>query len=338
MMKKEDKYIISLLPKYFKNEAEKGEIKQITGWVEESEENRMVFDEIRDIWFAVASEKERENFDTEKAWKKYSAWIDEQQGNETGRGKFRRVAMSVLRYASVILITLLFSYLISFRNNEKSFETKPFIVEIPKGQTGNVTLYDGTVVMLNSGSRLVCDSYNSKTERRVSFTGEGYFKVTHNPDVPFFVDVKNISLKVYGTKFNVYAYDEDDFVKTTLINGKVGVILPGGKEYILKPEEMLVVNNKGNIKLKKVNSSESISWTKGYLKFKDETLEKISKYLERMYNVNVVFDSNELRSERFTGRINKRDHVNIILQKLQMTSDYLLRYKIKGDTIHIYKN
>jgi len=337
-MKKDDKYIISLLPKYFKNEAEKSEIKQITGWVEESEGNRMVFDEIRDVWFAMTSEKERESFDTEKAWEKYSAWIDEQHSRETGRGNLRKFVMSVLRYASVILITLLVSYLVLFRSNEKSFETKPFIVEIPKGQTGSVTLYDGTAVMLNSGSRLVCDSYKSKTERRVSFTGEGYFKVAHNPDVPFFVDVKNISLKVYGTEFNVYAYGEDDFVKTTLINGKVGVLLPDGKEYLLKPDEMLLVNSEESIKLKKVNPSESVSWMKGYYKFKDETIEEISKHIERMYNVDVVFDSKGLKSEKFTGRINKSEKINIVMQKLQMTSNFILRYKIKGDTIHIYKN
>jgi len=335
-MNKGDKNIISLLPKYFRNEADRKEIEEIKEWVEANDQNHMIFDEIRDIWFALNSEEEQKYFDAEKVWKKYSKWIDDQQREEKKTGTVFKIVSGALKYASVILVTLFVSYMV-FQGNEKSAESKPFIAEVPNGQTSIITLYDGTVVRLNSGSKLVCDSYNSKTERRVSLDGEGYFKVTHDPNVPFYVDVKKMTIKVYGTEFNVYAYDEDNFVKTTLIKGKVGVFLPDGKEYFLKPNEMFLVNSEGKIKLKKVNPYESVSWMKGYYKFKDETFEEISKHIERMFNMKVIFDFKELKSERFTGRINKDDQINDVMQKLQMTSNYTLRFKIKGNTIYIYK-
>ena len=335
VMKTDDKQIISLLPKYFRNEAEEGEIKQITSWIEVSDQNRLIFDEIRDIWFALSSEKERERFDTEKAWEKYSNWIDKHAKEKSS--KVSRIVSAAIKYAAVVAFTVAVSFFYFNKSGEQE-SSRPFIAEVPNGQTSTITLYDGTVVRLNSGSRLVCDSYNSKTERRVSLEGEGYFKVIHDPNVPFYVDVKKMTIKVYGTEFNVLAYEDDDYSETILVEGKVGVFLPDGEEYILKPNEMLRLDESGKVITKKVNARDHISWIKGSYAFKDAKLSDIAKHLERIFGVRVVIDSPELKEERYTGKINSGDQIFDVMQKLRMTSTFTMGYELRNDTIRIFKN
>jgi len=336
-MKKDDKQIIFLLPKYFRNETDEGEIKKIVSWIKESEENLLIFDEIRDVWFALSSEENRGRFDTEKAWKIYSRWIDEHAKPAKTKNYNYKLISGMLKYAAVIAVTLVLSFLFLNRpDNEEVF--KPFIAEVPAGQTSIITLYDGSVVKLNSGSRLVCNSYNSKTERRVSLNGEGYFKVMHDPDVPFYVDVKKMTIKVYGTEFNVIAYESDNYSETTLVKGKVGVFLPNGKEYLLKPNEMLRLDEKGNLMKKKVDALDYISWLNGNYTFKDAKLSDIAKHIERMFGVKVIIDSPELKEERYAGKINSGDQIYDVMQKLRMTSTFTMGYELKGDTIWIFKN
>ncbi len=335
-MQKNDEHIISLLPRYFTNELEKSEMSEITEWVDISDDNRRVFDEIRDIWYAMNSENGEERFDSEKAWVRYSKWIDEHKPLAKQKSKSLRFITTLLKYASVIIVTLTLSY--SLLNYfDKPAELKPFIVEVPKGESSVITLSDGTVVHLNSGSRLVCGSYANKTERRVTLDGEGYFKVTHNAEIPFYVDMKRATVRVYGTEFNVLAYDDDQYMQTTLVQGKVGVQLPNGKEYVLKPNEMFEVNESGKISVKTIDVCKYTSWTKGYYSFKNESLEVIAQHVERIYDVKIIFDSDNLKNERYTGKIKTTDHILDVMQRLRMTSTFSMGYQIKGKEIHIYR-
>jgi len=335
-MQKKDEHIISMLPRYFSNELGSDEIKEITEWVEICDDNRRVFEEIRDIWYSMNAEDGSKRFDSEEAWSRYSKWIDKHKLAVKQKNRSRKIATALLKYASVIIVTLALSYsLLNYFN--KPAESKPFIVEVPKGESSVITLYDGTVVRLNSGSRLVCDSYTSKTERRVTLDGEGYFKVTHNAEIPFYVNMKSATVKVYGTEFSILAYNDDQYMQTTLVHGKVGVILPSGKEYVLKPNEMFEINESGKVNVKTIDIEKYTSWTKGYYIFKNESLETIARHVERIYDVKIVFDTDNLKNERYTGKIKTTDHILDVMQRLRMTSTFTMGYQLKNKEIHIYR-
>ena len=91
----------------------------------------------------------------------------------------------------------------------------------PVGSRTVVELSDGSVVHLNYGSRMKYPQNFSGETRSVVLTGEGYFKVAHNPDKPFVVSTGIIDVIAVGTIFNVNAYPENNNIATTLVEGKV---------------------------------------------------------------------------------------------------------------------
>ncbi len=83
-----------------------------------------------------------------------------------------------------------------------------------------VTLNDGSQVELNLGTELVYSHY--KDERRATLKkGEAFFKVTHDSDHPFIVHIGDGQVRVTGTQFNVWKYE--DQVRVMLLEGSVQV-------------------------------------------------------------------------------------------------------------------
>ena len=69
-----------------------------------------------------------------------------------------------------------------------------------------VILQDGSIVHLNSDSRLRYPKQFGLFNRTVELWGEGYFNVAKDENRPFKVDLQGVEVRVTGTKFNVKAY------------------------------------------------------------------------------------------------------------------------------------
>lgn len=158
------------------------------------------------------------------------------------------------------------------------------------GARTQVALPDGSLVWLNSGSSLSCPVVFDSHSRNVELKGEAFFEVVKNEKVPMIVSAGNLKVKVYGTKFNVNAFPENNIFETTLVEGKVSII-PGDsrKEYQLNPgytASYIVKDQK--IQIQKVVEMDSFTgWKEGKLLFHDEPFDDIIKRLERWYNVDI---------------------------------------------------
>lgn len=83
-----------------------------------------------------------------------------------------------------------------------------------------VTLSDGSEVELNLGTVLTYSNY--KDQRQVNLKkGEAFFKVSHDTQHPFVVKAAAGQVRVTGTQFNVWMYQ--DQVRVTLLEGSVVV-------------------------------------------------------------------------------------------------------------------
>ena len=131
-----------------------------------------------------------------------------------------------------------FSLLHELQNANSSF-----LAEVPAGDKVQLTLPDKSSVKLNSESSLSYAYVNGKRVARLK--GEGYFQVSKDRKHPFVVQVGNLNIEVLGTCFNVYSYEENDFVETSLIEGSVRLYdsKSPSESFILKPSQRNIQSN-----------------------------------------------------------------------------------------------
>ena len=166
----------------------------------------------------------------------------------------------------------------------------------PCGQDYTVTLSDGTTVLLNAASQLVFPDVFVKEQRIVYLKGEAYFDVKKNKSRPFIVHTDAYSIEVLGTKFNVDAYPETEKFETTLMHGSVKVTVTNDKteSLILEPGEQVTLSENGKLEKQVVDTYPYLEWQKGYFYFDNVSLIEIMQELGRWYNVDVVFENDEM--------------------------------------------
>ncbi len=161
---------------------------------------------------------------------------------------------------------------------------------------------------LNSGSSLRYPvEFIEGKERRVYLTGEAFLEVAKDTYRPFIVNAADLNIRVFGTKFNVSAYPEDQLKEVVLVEGSVGLfpgteLTDGGEGTVLIPgHKGSYDNTEGNIATEEVVTSIYTSWVNGVLVFRNMTFENILKKLERHYDVKIVNNNSKLASAKFNA-------------------------------------
>lgn len=194
-------------------------------------------------------------------------------------------------------------------------------IYIPKSSEYKLKLSDGTEVFLNSDSYLEFPSLFIGANRDVILKGEAYFKVKSDSTKPFIVKTNGVDIKVIGTEFNVEAYEDDDYIRTTLVKGKVEVHSPLNTLNML-PNVQAVFNRITNIiDTLKVDVEPVIAWTKGQFYFKNTRMEDIMKELSRWYNFNVIYKDESIKDMLFDGRLDRRYTLDSVLDILEVMRD-----------------
>ena len=163
----------------------------------------------------------------------------------------------------------------------------------PCGQDYTVTLSDGTTVLLNAASQLVFPDVFVKEQRIVYLKGEAYFDVASDKEHPFIVKTDYFETVVLGTKFNVRSYSKID-AHVTLLEGKVTVTNDKTESLILEPGEQVTLSENGKLEKQIVDTYPYLEWQKGYFYFDNVSLIEIMQELGRWYNVDVVFENDEM--------------------------------------------
>lgn len=229
--------------------------------------------------------------------------------------KWSQVAAALL----IPLISVWIAYLY-MRPEEKNVE----LVEnfVPKGKQRKVTLSDGSVVYLNSGTLLIYPQTFSDGVRSVYLVGEANFDVKKDKERPFVVKTAYQKVKVLGTKFNVHAYPEDGKTITTLESGSVVVQKVNDENLIiLAPNEQLEYDNStGEFQKRNIDSSLFSGWTKGELNFVGMTLKDIFATVERIYNIHIIVPphlvTTDVYTVKFKHKTSIRDVMNIITKTI----------------------
>lgn len=208
---------------------------------------------------------------------------------------------------------------------------------IPRGGQFFVKLSDGTQVWLNSESQLKYPvSFIDGALRQVELVyGEAYFDVspsTKHSGSKFKILTNIQEIEVFGTEFNVKAYQDENYIYTTLVEGKVSV-KNNNKTNFLKPNQQSIINTStNNIKIKEVDIKNEISWVHGEFIFYKKPLKEIMKVLSRWYNVNVIFQNKTFENTEFNGELSRNQKIEDILELIKQTK-IINAYEINNNTI-----
>ncbi len=197
---------------------------------------------------------------------------------------------------------------------------------VPIGNHRDMVLADGTEVSLDAGSTITYPVAFNGAERRVSITGQAYFKVKHDSAHPFFVQVKGLTIQDIGTEFNINAYDDESAVKTTLVEGSVKV-----NNTLLKPGQQAVAGN-DQISVKDADLEVVTAWRDNNFLFRNQTLKTTMRQIARWYNVTVDYE-NAPENLRIAADISREHNLSVILHAIERTGK--VKFKIEGKTVTV---
>ncbi|MDB4925989.1 FecR domain-containing protein [Mucilaginibacter sp.] len=214
-------------------------------------------------------------------------------------------------------------------------------ISTANGQQFNVILPDGSNVTLNAASSIKFPaSFAGLKERRVELSGEAYFAVKHNSQQPFKVDTKNQQVEDIGTEFDINSYVDEPGIKTTLVEGSAKVSAFGtetagqiqnGSVILTRSQQSVLTGNA--LKVKMVNAGIDIAWKSGRFAYQNTPLQEVMRQVARWYDVEVAYDSEDLKLKRLSGSVSRYDKVADILNAIEYTAK--VRFKIDSRKITV---
>lgn len=274
-----------------------------------------------------------EAFDSEKAWANVKQRIGTESeaipqytiSNPSPFKTFFRLAASVIILLGIgLLAQTTYTHL---------YPNKTFVCESNETNK-SITLEDGSVITLNSDSKLIYPRKFKAEERRVELVGEAFFDIAKNPKKPFIIKAQDAEVKVLGTSFNINATTNNK-VEVLVKTGKVqfsSINKPGNK-LILIPGDFASLQES---KLEKTVTRDDnyLSWKTRQIIFRDTKLYEVAKVLGRTYQVQIRFQEAELENLALNSTFDHEPLENILNY---MCSPFNLVYEKKGKIILIKK-
>jgi hypothetical protein len=197
---------------------------------------------------------------------------------------------------------------------------------VPRGKRSSIELADGTKLWLNSGSRAIYPVVFKGKKREIFIEGEGYLEVARDVEHPFFVVTDQVKIEVLGTKFDISAYKEDDYISVVLVEGSVQASI-GPENRIMEPNQILNYQKlTQKTSLEKTNVLEYIAWKDGYMLCNKEQVKSITTKLSRYYDVEINIGDTDLKDISISGKLDLKSNYEDVLKVICTTAP--LEYKI----------
>ena len=236
-------------------------------------------------------------------WNELNEAISEQPEK---RSSFIRFTPGVLAVAASLII------LIGLGSFFRFYSTQ---IISPAGQHLVAELPDGSTVKLNAESTLKYHPYWWRFNRKVTFEGEGLFKVEKGKK--FTVISANGTTEVLGTSFNIFSRDQ--VYKVTCLTGSVKVTSKTKEQVILKPNSKAEIQPNGKIKvIQDIDTFPEISWEKNIFLFTATPIMEVFYEIERQYGVTIStkIDTYALYSGNFTRSHNVEEVLSYVCPAL----------------------
>lgn len=279
--------------------------------------------------------------------------VDVEQGLAVVHRQMRRDRLKIWiqrveRIAAVLFLPLFLFALWQMHHNGHSEAVQMLTIRTAPGMTATTTLPDGTRVVLNSNSVLSYPAQFNGDERRLALTGEAYFSVKKDAEHPFIVTTtsEDAAVKVYGTKFNVETYPEQNTFTATLEEGSIALLYKDDRQCererkIVPGEKIVYDQTRRAVQVAPADVDVMTAWTTDKLIFRNTSIKDVLNTLSKRYEVQFAVKNKQVYRNSFTGTLEKQ-RLERVLEILELSSNIQFRYKKDADvnqvkqTIEVY--
>lgn len=321
-----------LIARHLSGESTTEEEAELTLWLNDSEENRRQYQDVKLRWDEKQPESAPIRLHRGKAMVFERIRRDKGQVRELSPGKSWQRSEFIGQVAAALLIMVLGWY------GYTTLQTREKAVALKKvenaGQPKEVLLPDGSTVWLNSKSRIqYSDDFSGET-REVYLEGEAFFSVQRDESKPFIVHTGTLSTRVLGTSFNIEAYPEQSDIKVTVSSGRVSVFDSTGViGELIKDQQIAYQKTNGRSIRQLVQAHHVNKWKEHKLIFEGETFGTVARTLEHRYHVDIQFSNKNIENSPVTAQFDSDESLQQILYMLGLVTD---SKSVFQDETHIF--
>lgn len=221
---------------------------------------------------------------------------------------------------------------LSYNAGGQTSEVMYNTVVTPHGGQYQLTLADGSRVWLNAASSIRFPTAFTGRERIVEITGEAYFEIAQQADMPFQVKVYDMEVNVLGTSFNIMAYQDEQAVKTTLVDGAVQ-LKHGNSSSVLKPGLQASLSARDDhFVIGPADMDQALAWKEGKFRFRNTNIRTIMRQLSRWYDIEVSYQG-DVSDIDLTGVISRREEAGKLLKALEATQR--VQFEVSGNNVTV---
>jgi transmembrane sensor len=173
------------------------------------------------------------------------------------------------------------------------------------GSSRTIALADGSRVTLDTQSAIdLAFAPGGRTIRLIR--GRAFFAVAPDRQRPFRVEAGSLEVVALGTRFAVRVVE--DGMDVMLVEGRVAVGVPGGVEpAVLQPGQLLVARGGSATIGAAPPAEEALSWQRGFVTFRDDTLAAAAAELNRYSGEQLVVRDPVIAGLRVSGMFRTGD-------------------------------
>jgi ferric-dicitrate binding protein FerR (iron transport regulator) len=244
------------------------------------------------------------------------------------------VRTTYFRIAATVIILLGIGSVMVYLNDQGALSRKTTVSTTENQKNLQVTLSDGSNVILNRNTRLTYRENFGRNGRHVSLSGEAFFEITPDKENPFIIDAGKARVKVLGTSFNVNTSNTDSAVEVFV---KTGIVMvsdnEGTRSLTLDPGYIGTMNSGTSDKFIN-NDPNYMAWNNGVLIYDRQTLDVVFRDLKKVYNMDIVADDPEILENIWTtnGPVDNQPQETIIRL---ICGSFNLSYTKDGNVYHL---
>lgn len=343
--------IKDLVVKYIVGQADHDEIAAVKQWISMSKDNEDYYAELYEAWHD-SLHAEPHLIDAQQA---YRSFLRKTSGQKT-------VYKQLLRWSKIAAVLILIcSVGAYFYSRQYGKPERWHTIHVSNGAPRKLILPDGTIIWINSGSHVRYNANFGRVSRTLYLDGEAYFDIAKNKkDIPFLVKTQHFTIRDIGTVFNIKAYSNDPSFEATVIEGKIAIEGKISKHddensrVFLEKKQVLKItsqpdkdsdyaaeynhaaNNPERVKVLAIDESQLPlynGWKDDFLVFEETSFKELAKIIERRYDVEIVFQDEDLLNFKYTGSFRNVESISKVMNIIKATTP--INYLIKGRTVVI---